>query len=372
MIINRFVCNLLKMGASTSNLHTYFTETLMQWHHLSNNRVMPWKFEPDPYKIWLSEIILQQTRVAQGEGYYNRFIKKYPTVEKLANAKEADVFKLWEGLGYYSRCRNLITTAQIIHQQYQNVFPKTFQEILQLKGIGPYTAAAIASFGFNLPHSVVDGNVMRVLSRFFEINTPIDSTEGKKQFSELAQVLLDKKQPAQYNQAIMDFGATVCKPQLPLCTSCPFSKKCSALQKNKVLDLPVKAKKIVVKKRYFNYVLLENNGKVCVMSRSSQDIWRGLNEFFLIETADVQAPEKILKNALLKKIMGNNIEVLNVSKIFKQKLTHQLIEAVFIRVRVKSIPSDSSDLFLSKSQLKRLAFPKIITQFLEETNFMNV
>jgi len=209
-----------------------------------NNRAMPWKGEKDAYKIWLSEIILQQTRVEQGWDYYNRFIERFPQIQLLADAKDEEVFKLWEGLGYYSRCKNLLATARFITQEKRGIFPSAYKDILHLKGVGPYTAAAIASFAFNLPHAVVDGNVSRVLSRFFGIATPIDSTAGKQEFTALAQALLDQQSPGIYNQAIMDFGATICKPQLPLCADCPLQAECTAFQTGKISDLPVKEKKL--------------------------------------------------------------------------------------------------------------------------------
>ncbi len=336
----------------------------------SNNRVMPWKFEKDPYKIWLSEIILQQTRVAQGTAYYNRFIKKYPAIEKLAKAKEAEVFKLWEGLGYYSRCRNLMATATLIHEKYKNVFPSTYKEILSLKGVGPYTAAAIASFGFDLPYAVVDGNVMRVLSRFFGIFTPIDTTLGKKTFNELAQLLLDPKQPAQYNQAIMDFGATVCKPQSPLCNQCPLSQNCLAFKKKSVDILPKKSKKIIVKQRFFNYFLLEVGSFILIKPRTHKDIWKGLHEFLLSETSSQVSTKDAMKK-LSEEIGLSDKKTIEVSKLYKQKLTHQEITARFIRVQLDAIPSELSSFFVQKKQLKKIAFPKIITEYLEEAIFIN-
>ena len=225
----------------------YFTHRLLQWNSTENNRQMPWKGEKDPYKIWLSEIILQQTRVEQGLAYYNRFIEKFPSIDKLATAPETTVFKLWEGLGYYSRCKNLIATAKHISEELKGKFPDAYMDILNLKGVGPYTASAIASFAYNLPHAVVDGNVMRVLARYFAIDTPIDSTEGKNYFTILANKLLDKNQASFYNQAIMDFGATVCKPQLPLCPTCPLQKECVAYKNNAVQGYPVKEGKLVKK-----------------------------------------------------------------------------------------------------------------------------
>lgn len=204
---------------------------------------MPWKGEKDPYKIWLSEIILQQTRVEQGLSYYNNFIKTFPDIQQLAKAKDEKIFKLWEGLGYYTRCRNLIASARFVAKEKKGKFPDSYEEIKALKGVGPYTAAAISSFAFNLPHAVVDGNVFRVLARVFGIDKPTDTTEGKKYFTQLAEELLDKKRPGLYNQAIMDFGAMICKPASPLCATCCFKKHCIAFQRDRINELPVKEKK---------------------------------------------------------------------------------------------------------------------------------
>ncbi|MCR9286527.1 MAG: A/G-specific adenine glycosylase [Bacteroidetes bacterium] len=220
----------------------FFTKKLMEWFS-QNHRPLPWKGEKNPYYVWLSEIILQQTRVEQGLPYFEKFKSTYPTVAGLANAPEDEVMKLWEGLGYYSRARNLHFTAKYISKELGGVFPSDFEGILKLKGVGPYTAAAIASFAFDLPHAVVDGNVYRVLSRFFGIEKAIDSTEGKKEFSKLAQTLIDTKQPANYNQAIMDFGATHCKPSSPNCGKCLMSLNCFAFKNSKIESLPFKSKK---------------------------------------------------------------------------------------------------------------------------------
>jgi A/G-specific adenine glycosylase len=219
-----------------------FTEILMKWHKQHNSREMPWKGEKDPYKIWLSEIILQQTRVAQGWQYYTNFITRYPTIGQLAKAPDQEVFKLWEGLGYYNRCKNLLFTARQIVNEKNSIFPNQYEDLLALKGVGPYTAAAIASFAYNLPYAVVDGNVFRVLSRYFGIDDPIDSAKGKQVFTELAGKVLWKKEAGLYNQAIMDFGATVCKPFAPACSICPLQKYCRAFKEGRVNQLPVKEK----------------------------------------------------------------------------------------------------------------------------------
>ena len=222
----------------------WFSKALKNWHLVENNRKMPWKGIKDPYKIWLSEIILQQTRVEQGLTYYNRFIECYPDVHSLAKAADNQVFKLWEGLGYYSRCRNLIKAAKTISIEHDGLFPASKEGLLALSGIGNYTAAAIGSFAFGLPLAVVDGNVLRVLSRVFGISTPVDTPAGKKVLEQLAEQLLDTKDPALYNQAIMDLGATVCKPRQPICGACPFQHKCLAFETGKIEQLPVKSKKI--------------------------------------------------------------------------------------------------------------------------------
>ncbi|MEY3432383.1 MAG: A/G-specific adenine glycosylase, partial [Bacteroidota bacterium] len=228
---------------------------------------MPWKGIKDPYRIWLSEVILQQTRVEQGISYYQAFVKAYPTVHKLAQAPENEVFKIWEGLGYYSRCRNLIHTAKRVSQDLKGEFPTSREGLISLKGVGPYTAAAIGSFAFGLPLAVVDGNVMRVLSRFFGIKTPIDSTSGKKMMEEVADALLDKKDPAWFNQAMMDLGATVCKPQSPDCATCPLQKKCIAFSQKKQSLFPVKTQKVKQKKRFLFYLILESKGQVLIRQR---------------------------------------------------------------------------------------------------------
>ena len=269
----------------------FFFESLIKWNRNENKREMPWKGEKDPYKIWISEIILQQTRVQQGLAYYNRFIKTWPDIKSLAAATEQEVYKLWEGLGYYSRCRNLIASAKYINDKLGGRFPEKYEDILSLKGIGNYTAAAIASFAFNQPYAVVDGNVVRVLARFFGIEVPVDTTEGKKLFSALAANLIDKINPAEYNQAIMDFGAVVCKPAQPLCDDCPLQKKCIAYQKKSVNILPVKEKTISKRERFFNYLVVKQGIKYMLNKESDKDIWQNLYEFILVETESL-IPEK--------------------------------------------------------------------------------
>jgi A/G-specific adenine glycosylase len=342
-----------------------FPAILMNWNKHQNSRKMPWKGEKDPYKIWLSEIILQQTRVDQGLKYYEKFVSSFPNIHLLAKAKDEKVFKLWEGLGYYSRCKNLIETAKVISRELNGEFPDSYDKILALKGVGQYTASAIASFAYNLPFAVVDGNVFRVLSRYFGVRIPIDSTKGKKFFSQLANELLDKKYPGIYNQALMDFGAIICKPQNPLCQTCLLNKDCIAFNDNKVNKLPVKEKKLKIKTRWFNYLVIEFENKVYIRKREN-DIWKNLFEFLLIETSNENSANKVLKNAeksdLLKK---GDYKVLEISPVRSQLLSHQKITGRFIRISLKNEVSIPGFKAVSKNQLYKFAFPRFINNYLE-------
>ena len=337
----------------------------MLWNSEHNKRSMPWKGEKDPYKIWLSEIILQQTRVEQGLAFYNKFILKYPKVELLALADENEVFKLWEGLGYYSRCKNLIVSARVIAFDFGGFFPNSHEKILQLKGIGPYTAAAIASFAFNLPHAVVDGNVLRVISRFFGIETPIDSAEGKRFFTELAQALMDAASPALYNQAIMDFGATICKPQLPLCTICVLQQSCIAYKNNLVKELSIKQKKLIKKQRYFYYIIANYNNKIYVKKRTAKDIWQNLWEFILIEKNEKVSPNILTKSKEFTSLFPLENDKIKSTVFYKQQLTHQTIEGTFIYI--KCLHPLKNDLYtpINKTAIQTLAFPRFITNFFQ-------
>lgn len=330
---------------------------------------MPWKGEKDPYKIWISEIILQQTRVQQGLMYYGRFIDAFPDIKSLANAPEKKIYKLWEGLGYYSRCKNLIATAKFIHENLNGKFPEKYEDILLLKGIGNYTASAIASFAFDQPYAVLDGNVFRVLSRFFGKEIPVNTSAGKKFYAELSQSLLDKKNPGKYNQAIMDFGAVVCKPALPLCLECPLQKRCVAFLENKVFILPVNNTVNKQKERFFNYLIIGYNKKFYVNKRTEKDIWQNLYEFVLIETKTWVNENEIFKNeGFLSLLNQDDFNVKFVSKKVSQKLTHQLITGRFIHVQINK-PLLIKTLFaVNKSQLKTLPFPKFIASYLTDKN----
>ncbi len=328
---------------------------------------MPWKGEKDPYKIWLSEIILQQTRVEQGWAYFERFIAAFPTIKDLAAADDQLVFKYWEGLGYYSRCRNLIHTARFIAKEYKGKFPETYDAIGQLKGVGPYTAAAISSFAFGLPYAVVDGNVYRVLSRIFGISTASDSTEGKKQFGALAQQLIDPRHAGMYNQAIMDFGAVVCKPVTPLCTQCIFKKECIALKTARVADLPVKQKKLTVKKRWFSYLVIRSKNTIVIRQRTSKDIWRDLYEFPLIESDRHLSADEMLKLAKEKKwFTGTGKIIVKDISDFEQQLTHQRIHGQFLIIDLNAKPSFFRDWeWVPVSGLGKYAFPRSLKTFIQ-------
>lgn len=347
----------------------FFAKTLLQWNDTENKRQMPWKGESDPYKIWISEIILQQTRVQQGMDYYNRFIKTFPDIQSLASASEKKIYKLWEGLGYYSRCKNLIASAKFIHEELAGEFPNKFEEILALKGIGSYTASAIASFAFNQPFAVLDGNVFRVLSRFFGEEIPINTTEGKKFYGALAQSLLDKKQPGKYNQALMDFGAVICKPAAPLCSQCPLQKNCEAFLTNKVSVLPVNTKIIRIKERFFNYLIVQYENQFYVHKRTGKDIWQNLYEFILIETEKLFEGKSLAVNEEIIKILNQSVfSIKYVSAKKTQKLTHQIIYGQFVHIEIKK-PLQNKEYFrVNQKQLKSLPFPKFIASYLGDKN----
>ncbi len=345
-----------------------FTGLLLEWNRRSNTRKMPWKGEKDPYRIWLSEVILQQTRVEQGLAYYEKFIRQYPSIAHLAMAPDEEVFKCWEGLGYYSRCRNLLATARFVHFELDGRFPDSYEKILALKGVGPYTAAAIASFAFGAPFAVLDGNVFRVLSRYFGISTPIDTTDGKKMYAQLAQALLDFNDPAAYNQAIMDFGALVCKPQAPACATCVQAADCQANRHGWTDMLPVKSKTLVRTVRHLNYFILSFKDSIYVRQRTGDDIWKGLHEWVLWESDNAVAPGPgVWEQHLAKRFPGVRVRILSISDLRKQQLTHQSIQGFMIKVELlRPLPEDSGFQAVERNRLGSLAFPRYITRFLEE------
>ena len=342
-----------------------FSKEIAVWYR-ANKRELPWRNVRDPYLIWLSEIILQQTRVEQGLPYYLRFTEKYPTVSHLAKAKEGEVMKLWQGLGYYSRARNLHATAKHIAFELNGKFPATHREILGLKGVGAYTAAAIASFAYGEAQAVVDGNVYRLLSRYFGVKTPIDSGKGKKQFLELAASLLDRNDPGTHNQAIMEFGARQCVPKNPACGVCPLGNSCFAKAKNKVNALPVKEKKTKTSERHFHYFLLRHRGHVWINHRSGKDIWKGLYDLPLIESAKAEKTEKIFASKLFRGIIGNKkFTVKNVSPVFRHVLSHQNIYATFVEIEVSAAVPGKNLLRIKENSLHKYAVPRLIDRYLE-------
>jgi A/G-specific adenine glycosylase len=344
-----------------------FTINLLKWHQTDNKRLMPWKGEKDPYRIWLSEVILQQTRVEQGWSYYTRFLEQFPSVKDLAASPQEKLFKMWEGLGYYTRCKNLHSAAQQIVQRFNGIFPSTFEDILSLPGVGPYTASAIASFAFDLPFAVVDGNVSRVLSRYFGINTPIDSSSGKQLYAELAASLLDEEQPALYNQAIMDFGATICKPRNPLCHSCIQQKECQAYQHNWVNSLPVKEKRILKKERWFTYYIVSHAENLYVRKRNGKDIWANLFEFILQESANSSEQSIASSAAMVGSILGTTeFRIESISPFFKQQLTHQTIYGQFITVTIDRPLQNKNYMLIQKKELSKYPFSKLINSYLGE------
>ena len=338
------------------------SEKLITWYK-KNKRDLPWRNINDPYKIWLSEIILQQTQVVQGLNYYVKFIETFPTVIDLANAPEDKVMRLWQGLGYYSRARNLHATSKTIKVNHKGKFPNTYEAIKELKGVGDYTAAAISSFAYGLPHAVVDGNVYRVLSRLFNIETAINSTKGKKDFQLLADELLNKKQPALHNSAIMEFGALCCKPQNPKCEECPLQENCLAFANDTVSLLPVKDKKIKIKNRYLHYFVLNYKNDVYIQKRTEKDIWQNLYEFYLIETAQSSSDTELLKNKTLKSIV-ENFEVTSIVAAKKHILSHQILFATFYELTIKAPIKSKSLIKIKRANLNNFGLPQLINKYL--------
>lgn len=344
-------------------LRQLFVQELLSWNERHNRREMPWKGEKDPYKIWLSEIILQQTRVEQGRKYYDKFINAFPHIHALAEAPEENVMKLWEGLGYYSRCRNLILTARFISRDLGGLFPKTYDSLLELKGIGSYTAAAVSSFAYNLPHAVVDGNVFRVLSRVMGIEIPVDSTKGKKIFQELAQRLLPENQAAIYNQAIMDFGAQVCKP-VPDCSNCFFSQTCVAYNSGKQGLLPVKDKKLQFRQRWFHYFIIRWKTELVIHQRLTGDIWAQLYEFPLIESGGPATVNEMIEN--LCKQFGIQETTAYLHYEGRQRLSHQILNIKIYEVRLESRTPMPGMRWVDRSELDQYAFPKTLADYIRQ------
>jgi A/G-specific adenine glycosylase len=343
-----------------------FSTKIIGWYR-KNKRELPWRQEVNPYFTWLSEIILQQTRVSQGLPYYYKFIKNYPTIIDLANASEEKVLKDWQGLGYYSRARNLHAAAKTVAKEYGGRFPNKYEDILKLKGIGTYTAAAIGSIAFNLPYPVVDGNVQRVVARIFGVEKAVNSTEGKKQIDEILSGIFDKKNPGDFNQAIMEFGALHCKPQQPLCNECPFQLECYALNNGKVEILPIKEKKVKVKLLYFLYLVPRQGKSEFIVKRTEDNIWKNLYQFPLVELDEplIFPDEKMIRSILKNKKW--KFKIRHISEEYKHVLTHRIIYARFISMDVER------DFKPEKTWIKKLihdhdeyAYPVLIQKYLDD------
>jgi A/G-specific adenine glycosylase len=344
-----------------------FKKVLTNWYSI-NKRELPWRNTKNPYHIWLSEIIMQQTQIKQGLPYYEAFVTNYPTIFDLANAEEQAVLKLWQGLGYYSRARNLHTSAKYIAKELNGVFPSTYSSLIQLKGVGDYTASAIASISFNEATAVVDGNVYRVLSRYFGIDTPINSTKGIKEFKALATSLIDTENPGDYNQALMEFGATQCKPKNPYCSICPMKDSCVALQKGDVDKLPLKLKKTKVTKKHFNFlVFISSDKRTLFEKRNNKGIWLNLYQFPLIETKQALSSEGFKTHPKIESYF-NGIEFdysLYNTKELVHKLSHQHLYTKFWIIEVDKLPKQSIPI----SELKTYPTPIVIDNFIEEFSF---
>ncbi len=352
----------------SAGIERFFSGILLHWYE-ENRRELPWRNTTDPYLIWVSEIILQQTRVVQGMDYYFRFTERFPDIRSLAEAEEDEVLKYWQGLGYYSRARNLHAAARDLMHRFGGSFPRSYEEVRSLKGIGAYTAAAICSFAWRQPYAVVDGNVYRVLSRVFGIETPIDTHEGQKRFAELASSLLDEKCPDTYNQAIMDFGAVQCLPQSPDCLFCPLRDKCVAYREGKIARLPVKAGKTLVKPRYFNYLHVRSGGKCLLSRRSAKDIWQNLYEFPLIETERDMEWEELAKEKRFLELFRNVPEIKwrQPHPVFRHVLSHRIIFARFYEIEVAGFTDAfSAYLEIPETDLEKYALPRLITLYLEK------
>ena len=342
-------------------------DTLINWY-AENKRDLPWRHNPTPYEVWLSEVILQQTRVNQGWDYYLRFVEKWPTAADLAQASEEEVLKMWQGLGYYSRARNLHHCAQQVVEEYGGAFPADFEKLRKLKGIGNYTAAAIASIAFNLPHAVVDGNVYRVLSRLFDIDTPININEGQTAFAQLADELLNREQPGLHNQAMMEFGALHCTPKNPNCLHCPLQAQCLAFSRQTVMQRPVKLAKLKVTTRYFNYLVIKVEDKVYLHKRSDNDIWRNLYDFPCIESEKPMTVEEIIgSESFIQLIENKSFTLIKTSPTFTHKLTHRTLLTQFIEIKLEQelLQIQTKDLFLTpENNLENYPIPRLIDLYL--------
>ncbi len=354
-----------------------FGSRIVNWYE-KNKRNLPWRNTSDPYKIWLSEVILQQTRVEQGMDYYLKFVNRFPDIFSLERAAQNEIYKMWQGLGYYNRANNLMAAAKTIVDKYQGVFPETPEELIKIKGIGPYTAAAISSIAFGFPQAVVDGNVFRVLSRIFGIATPINTGKGKKEFEILANELLKNNQAATFNQAVMEFGALYCKPKNPDCTRCIFFSDCIAARLNKVQQFPVKKSKVMVRNRYFYYLFIEvntaNKAAFYLKQRDKKDIWKNLYDFPMLESESRINPIEAMENPLVKAIFsGQKFSIRSISNEYRHQLTHQKIHAVFIHLIVDKNSKQLSEktiLLVNQNELINYPVPRLLERYLQNQELL--
>jgi A/G-specific adenine glycosylase len=349
-----------------------FSKEIIDWY-LNEHRALPWRETQNPYFIWLSEIILQQTRVNQGLEYYNNIIREFPDIFSLARAKEEKVLKLWQGLGYYSRARNLLKTAKAIIKKHNGIFPENYEEIIDLKGIGPYTAAAILSIAYSKPFPVIDGNVLRVMSRYFVIAEPIDDIPTRNRINNHLKKLIDKEQPGNFNQAIMELGALICKPMNPECNKCPVAKACKALKTERTDAFPVKNKKSPVSKRFFFYMVIRMNHRnkeyIYINKRNDKDIWKKLFDFPLIESDKPLNLIQLKRSAGWKKIFGtlDSADVLEFGEQIIHKLTHRELIVRFVEIRIRKQLDNNLDFIkIFPTEIKKYPVPRLIEKFLEE------
>ncbi|MFT6849944.1 MAG: A/G-specific adenine glycosylase [Sphingobacteriales bacterium] len=342
-----------------------FSDRLIAWYK-QNGRDLPWRQTSNPYPIYLSEIIMQQTRVEQGLPYYNKFLKNFPTVADLARADEDEILKNWQGLGYYSRARNMHKAMRIIHHDLDGKFPNNYQDLIKLPGVGDYSASAISSFAFKEVKAVVDGNVYRFLSRFFGESAPIDTGKGQKIFKELATELISPEEPDSFNQGIMEFGATICKPKNPNCTDCIFNRECKAFADENVFDFPVKSRKTKIRTRYFNYLICTFKDTTYLLKRGEKDIWQGLFDFPMIETSNLQDWTNLAQDPQAPYLTKSNvIKAPRLTEEIKHILSHQVIIARFWEVELNNY-LDSNLLEIKSKDIHKFASSRLLEKYLEK------
>jgi len=353
-----------------------FSEILLNWYYI-NKRDLPWRSTNNIYFIWVSEIILQQTRVEQGLSYYNKFIKNFPDIFSLANASEENVLKTWQGLGYYTRARNMHAAAKQIVEDHNGIIPASYNEIIKIRGIGKYTAAAILSFGYNLPYPVLDGNVKRVVSRYFAIKNDISLPETEIKLRKKLDALFDKNKPADFNQAIMEFGALYCKPGIPDCTNCIFKEKCKAFTEGKVMEIPFNPSKTKISQRFFYYVIPQCDKTkttfTYLVKREKKDIWKNMFEFPLIELDHDSTIENFFKSSEFKKIFsGNSVKFISASQVIVHKLSHQLIRARYIHIKIQKEINYPGFIKVLNNEFKNYPVSRLIEKYLKDENLFNL